>query len=149
MVSLHNFNRDDCLFITTKLYPGKTIEDAEALIREWGKKTYENMYFEVFAIRYNQAPAGLLSLYERAQDTVSIGLEVITDYQRKGIGYEALTLALEYAKKRGYSKVTAQVRKSNNVSLRLHEKCGYAITDECITSRGNEAYVLERELLQN
>ena len=89
----------------------------------------------------------MIALYEWQEHAISIGPELIEEYRKKGIGYQALLLALDYAKTLGYAKATAQVRKNNAASIKLHEKCGFTRSGECVTSRGNEAYSFDKDLL--
>ena len=145
-VSLRNFTADDSVFVADKMYPCLPPGEVEKMICDWNKKTYKGSYFEMFAILYGQTPAGKISLYDQG-GAISAGPEVLEAYRQKGIGYQALRLALEYAKERGYTKAVAQVRKNNAASIRLHEKHGFTITGDCVTSRGNEAWLFEKDLL--
>lgn len=49
-----------------------------------------------------------------------------TSYWGQGLGSEALKLILRYGfEERGLNRVYAHVNADNEVSLKLHEKCGY------------------------
>ena len=146
-ITLRNFCADDCGFLAAHFRPGMRKSEAMALVDEWGQKRYRGAYFEMFAIVCDHAPVGWISLYDKHGDsTVGIGFEVIESEQRKGYCYQAVQLAFAYAKSLGYTAVISQVRKNNAASLRLHEKCGFAVTGECVTSRGNEAVWLRKEI---
>ena len=107
--------------------------------------SYQGAYFEMFAVLCGSQPVGSISLYER-EGSISAGPEIIEAYRQKGIGHEALTLALDHAQRLGYAKATAQIRKNNTASIKLHEKCGFTRSGECVTSRGNEAYLFEKDI---
>ena len=49
--------------------------------------------------------------------------------------------AYNYAKKSGYKIATAQIRKDNVASIRLHEKLGFILDCEMLNKRGNEVYI--------
>ena len=117
----------------------------EELIREWNQKSYQGAYFEMFAVLCGLQPVGRISLYER-EGSISAGPEIIEEYRQKGVGAAALTLALDHAKMLGYAEATAQVRKNNTASIRLHKKCGFTLSGECVTSRGNEAFLFEKDI---
>ena len=146
MITLRNFNAGDCAFLMAHFKPGMTANESTALMAQWNQKSYQGAYFEMFAIVHDAVPAGWISLYAHGETTISAGMEVIASARQKGLGTAALVQALEYAKTLGYTTAVAQVRKNNAASLRLHEKCGFAITGECVTSRGSAAFWLQREL---
>ena len=57
-----------------------------------------------------------------------------------------MTLAYEYAKKQGYRIATAQIRKDNFASIRLHEKLGFILDCEMINKRGHEVFIYLKAL---
>jgi len=146
MITLRSFCAEDCAFLATYYKRGMTSDEALALIDEWNRKSYQGTYFEMFAIVSDDAPVGWISLYAHSNCTISAGLEIIENARRKGFGYTALVQALLFAKQLGYQTAVAQVRKNNTASLRLHAKCGFIITGECVTTRGNEAVCLQTTL---
>ena len=117
-----------------------------ALIDEWKQKLYKGSYFEQFAICSDSLPVGWISLYAPGAPSVGVGFEIIEQERRKGYCYQAVQLILEYAKTLGYKTAISQVRKNNIPSIRLHEKCGFAVSGECVTSRGNEAFWYRMDL---
>ena len=145
-LQLRSFNASDCAFLMSHYNPNLTTDESKALIDEWNQKSYQGAYFEMFAIVHGTAPAGWISLYAHDEITISAGMEVIESARGKGLAAAALAQALNHAKMCGYTTATAQVRKNNAASLRLHEKCGFVITGECVTSQGNAAVWLRREL---
>lgn len=145
MISLRNFDHGDTAFLIEHFYEEMTEQDALALICEWEQKSYKGTYFEMFAILYHENLVGMISLYEH-DGAISAGMEVVAAYRRRGIAYEALALALQRARARGAAKATAQVRKNNIASIKLHEKSGYIRCGECINARGNAVYQYEKTI---
>ena len=145
-ITLRNFRAEDCDFLAAHYAPGMTADDAMTLIGEWNQKSFQGMYFEMFAVVFDGAPVGWISLYAHDAHTISAGMEIIESERRKGFGSAALAQALVYAAQLGYYTAVAQVRKNNAASLRLHEACGFAVTGECVTSKGGDAFWLRKPL---
>ena len=146
MITLRNFDANDCDFLVAHFRQGMTMGEAMALIAEWKQKSYKGSYFEQFAICGDSLPVGWISLYAPEAPSVGVGFEIIEQERRKGYCYQAVQLVLEYAKTLGYKTAISQVRKNNTPSVRLHEKCGFAVSGECVTSRGNEAFWYRMDL---
>ena len=146
--TLRNFSAGDCDFLAAHYKQSKAVTAREALtlINAWNQKRFRGAYFEMFAVIHDNTPVGWISLYAQDEHTISAGMEIIESARRKGFGCAALARALDYAKQLGYQTAVAQVRKNNAASLGLHEKCGFAITGECFTSRGSKAFLLRKTL---
>ena len=95
----------------------------------------------MFAIVEGDNIVGTVSLHQHNNYIISAGPEIFTEYRRKGYAFEAIEQAYEYAKKRGYKIATAQIRKDNIASLKLHKKLGFVLDCEMINKRGNEVYI--------
>ena len=157
-VTLRNFDAGDCDFLAAHFKKGKAAEEALvpglsateralALVAEWAQKRYKGAYFEQFAICVDARPVGWISLYAPYGDfSIGVGFEIIERERRKGYCCQALRLVLEYAKTLGYKTATSQVRKNNTPSIRLHEKCGFAVTGEGVSGRGNACYFYQKDL---
>lgn len=147
MVTLRNFDAGDRDFLAAHFGQGMTAEGAMAMIGEWAQKSYKSSYFEQFAICSDSLPVGWISLYAPRKDSsVGVGFEVIEQERRKGYCYQAVQQVLEYAKTLGYKTATSQVRKNNTASIRLHEKCGFAVSGECVSARGNAVFLYRMDL---
>lgn len=55
----------------------------------------------------------------------TLGMGVLKDYRRRGIGARLLMAALAKAKKKGISRVTLRVRADNSGAIRLYEETGF------------------------
>jgi len=146
MVTLRNFEPGDRDFLATHFRQGMTPDEALALIEEWKQKNYKGNYFEQFAILSDSVPVGWISLYAPDAPVVGVGFEIIARERRKGYCCQAVQLALEHAKTLGYTAAFSQVRKNNIASIKLHEKCGFTATGECLSRSGNEVFLYRKEI---
>jgi len=146
MITLRNFTPADRDFLAAHFRRDMTLEQADALIAKWAQKRYQGAYFEQFAICRDAVPVGWISLYAPDPPAVGIGFEVIESERRKGYCYQAVLLALERARRLGYKTVVSTVRRDNTASIRLHEKCGFALTGERVNRRGNPSFWYGLEL---
>lgn len=67
------------------------------------------------------------------------------EYRRKGYGYEAAQMALEFAKKYGMEQIITYIWEKNIPSMRLSEKLGFARWKE--TTDGIKKYIVYRKEL--
>jgi len=146
MITLRNFDAGDCAFLVAYFRPGMTAGEAASLIDEWSQKRYKGSYFEQFAICSDSQPVGWISLYAPEPPVVGVGFEMIEAERRKGYCQQAVALVLEHAKALGYKTAFSQVRKNNTASIGLHAKCGFTVTGECVSARGNEVYFYHKNL---
>jgi len=143
---LRNFDADDCEFLRANFRPGMTTGEAMSLIDEWSQKSYKGSFFEQFAICNDSQPVGWISLYAPEPPTVGVGFGIIEQERRKGYCTQAVALVLEHAKALGYKTAFSQVRKNNTASIGLHKKCGFVVTGEGVSGRGNEVFFYEKDL---
>ncbi len=115
-------------------------------IAEFASMEYNGRYFEMFAVVCEAEIVGFVSLYEHDAATISLGPEIMEKHWRNGYGTQAMELGLLHAKQKGYTKATAQIRKNNAASIKLHEKLGYQKTGEMVNRKGTEVFVYERKL---
>lgn len=54
--------------------------------------------------------------------------------------------ALEYAKRIGFIKAVAQVRKDNSASIALHKKLGFIVCKQYTNKKGNPVFWFEKDL---
>lgn len=87
-----------------------------------------------------------MNLYARSDCTISIGPEIKKRLRRQGYGFRAETLALEHARKMGYSVAVANVREENAASIALHEKLGFAVGAHCLSEHGKPIRVYIKAL---
>ena len=129
MIVLRNFVDDDAATFQEKHSKHLSIEEIRDMFRKWNVKEYEGKYFEMFAIVRDKEIVGRISLYQHSENVVSCGPEIFEEYRRQGLAKEAMTLALDIAKNKGYKIVLQQIRVDNVASIALHNNLGFE-TDE-------------------
>ena len=149
MVLLRNFRDSDAEMLQQKHSVQMTLEETKAMIADWNKKDHASRYFEMFAIIRDEELVGLISLYQLSESMVSCGPEIFACYRRQNIGGEAMMLAMEVAKGKGYKMVLQQIRVDNTASIALHNRIGFE-TDGYIyrNKKGNEVLIYAKSLLR-
>ena len=125
MVSLRHFEESDAEVLQTYKLSGKGKDDIISMIHDWNTLSYKSYYFEMFAIQKDATIIGSISIYERSKRIASLGIEIFAPYRRMGHAYEAMSLLIEFAAKKGFKIILQQVRNDNLASIRLHEKLGF------------------------
>ena len=146
MILLRSFNWDDVSILKENVFIDKSQNEILSIIQEWQTLSFNGKYFEMFAIAEGDKIVGSISLYQHNDYIISAGPEIFKEYRRKGYAFEAMKQAYDYAKKRGYKIATAQIRKDNIASLRLHEKLGFALDREMINKHGKEVCIYIKHL---
>lgn len=148
MISIRDFNPADASAVRARQYPALSEAEVARLIDEWSRKEYEGRPFRMFAVTWEDAPVGYVSLWQREAETMSYGVEIYPPYRQRGYAYAASLLAFEDAKQRGCKTITSQVRKDNAPSLALHCKLGFRSVGEEISRRGHAVVLLEKALME-
>lgn len=148
MIVLRSFSDADALALQRLAYPDLPIEKIKSMISEWNQKSYDGSYFEMFAIVKGEIVVGMISLYGQSAHLLGIGPEVFEAYRKQGIATEAMRLALEIAKEKGYRVVSQQIRTNNLASLALHESLGFETNGKSyINQKGNEVVIYLKALI--
>ena len=148
MLLLKNFTIADAPILHLHMYPDLSIEQIEALICEWQRKEFNGKYFEMFAICYDEIIVGAISLYQHSKEVISIGPEIFPAYQRKGFAKQAMRLACDIAKEKGYKIVSQQIRINNEPSIALHKSLGFETNDLIyINAKGNQVFFYLKSLV--
>ncbi|MBP3337855.1 MAG: GNAT family N-acetyltransferase [Lachnospiraceae bacterium] len=138
MIKLRNFTNADISLLKKCKYEDETNREIQEKIKLWNSKNVDGKYYEMFAIVDNDMPVGMISLYQHTQSVISCGPEIFEEYRGKGYGTQAVGMAIDVAKKKGYKIVVAQIRKDNEKSIMLHQRLGFELDHEYINKRGNE-----------
>ena len=141
MITIRNFDKDDIPVLKEHMFQNASEENIEGAIDEWNGFRYKGKYFEMFAVCSDGNVVGTVSLYQHNDFTVSSGPEIFLPYRKQGFATAAINLALEHAKKQGYTAAIAQIRKSNSPSLALHKKVGFQESYELLNKNGEEVYI--------
>ena len=142
VITLRNFLDGDAPIFQEKHSKHLSIEEIRDMFRKWNKKEYEGKYFEMFAIVKDEDIVGRISLYQHSENVISCGPEIFEGYRRQGFAKEAMLLAMDIAKGKGYKVVMQQIRVDNVASVALHNSLGFE-TDGYVyrNKKGNEVLI--------
>lgn len=148
MVTLRNFSESDAKIVQKMRFKNMSLEDIIELFRKWNELEYESRYYEMFAVLYKQNIVGQISLYQHSQTVISCGPEIYDNYRKQGYAVEAMTVAMDIAKEKGYRIVMQQVRTDNVASIALHQRLGFE-TDGYVyqNKKGNEVVIYIKALM--
>ena len=147
MVTLRNITYDDIEMLKKHRYQNMTYEEIQKMISQWNQKEYQGKYFEMFAIVVGTDLVGTISLFQHSESVISCGPEVFQCYRKNGFGKEAMILAIQIAKEKGYKIVSQQIRKNNEASIALHRSLGFESNKYTyINKKGNEVFVYLKAL---
>jgi len=140
MIFLRNFTRDDISVLQKNGYNKYSYNEICDLVDKWQTdKTFNNLYFKMFAIVSNNEIVGSASLYQRSNSIISCGIEIYHNYRRKG--YATTVYSQLLAKQKGYKIAAAQVRVDNIASIALNKKLEFECENsEYINKKGNKVY---------
>lgn len=141
MIILRHFTENDVPQLKSNMFSDKTDEEIVYVLNKWNTFEFNGKYSEFFAVTCDECVVGYVSLYQHNDYIISAGPEIFPEYRRKGYAYEALQKAYDHAKRNGYKIATAQIRKNNIASIKLHEKLGFVLDCEMINKHGNEVYI--------
>lgn len=142
MIALRNFTNDDAAILQQYRYQSMSLEEIKEMISDWNKKEYKSRYFEMFAVMNEQTVIGCISLYQHSENVISCGPEIFACYRKQGYGKEAMSLALEMAKRKGYKIVSQQIRTNNIASIALHQSLGFETDGYVyINKKGNDVVI--------
>ena len=125
MVHLRNFCMEDASTLYGQNRFQMSLDAIQDMISEWNTKTWNNRYFEMFAVTNGREIIGRLSLYEHSGSVVSIGPEIFAEHRQQGHACQAMETAIAMAKAKGYQIAFQQVRTDNIASRKLHAKLGF------------------------
>ena len=142
MITLRNFLDGDAPIFQEKHSKHLSIEEIRDMFRKWNVKEYEGKYFEMFAIVKDEEIVGRISLYQHSENVISCGPEIFEGYCRLGFAKEAMMLAMDIAKSKGYKVVMQQIRADNVASIALHNSFGFETDGYVYTNKkGNEVLI--------
>lgn len=148
MIVLRNFKDSDASIFQEKHSRHLSLEEILDMFRKWNVKEYEDKYFEMFAIVKGEDIVGRISLYQHSESVISCGPEIFEGCCRQGFAKEAMGLAMDIAKNKGYKVVMQQIRTDNGASIALHNSLGFE-TDGYVyrNKKGNEVLIYIKALV--
>ncbi|MBQ8275309.1 MAG: GNAT family N-acetyltransferase [Clostridia bacterium] len=147
LITLRNFTDNDAIELQQKCCVNMSLDEIKARLAKWQEKKFEGKYFEMFAVIKGKEIVGMISLYQHSETVISCGPETFECFRKQGIAGEAMLLAMEIAKSKGYKLVSQQIRVNNTASIALHKKLGFE-TDEYIyqNQKGNHVQIFTKLL---
>lgn len=130
---LYEYSQEQC---TKDELPDEVCSDADEayeLIESFIERYPDNICPLVYAVELKETSTliGHVSLSYIWDDNIEIGYAVSEKYQRRGFGFEATEIFTKWAKNvMGIGELYAIVKKSNEASWRIVEKCGYTLVNE-------------------
>lgn len=148
MVVLRNFLDSDAEVFQRKSCKNISLEEIKEMLSHWNAKEHEGRYFEMFAIVNDQEIIGQISLYQHSENVISCGPEIYEGYRKQGYAGEAMMLAMDIAKEKGYKIVSQQVRADNVASIALHRRLGFETNGYVYRNRkGKEVLIYLKSLV--
>lgn len=146
-MQLRNFEKQDALILSEKIYDSLTIEQIENMICLWNTKQYDGKYFDMLAIEDSGEIVGMLSLYLLKDKTMHIGPVIFPEFRRKGFAKAAMTMAFDIAKNMECDTISQQIRLDNVASIALHTSLGFeTVGTPFFNAKGNEVCIYKKVL---
>ena len=146
MITILPVGHNDVELFAGSSYGEMSRDDIHHMIDESVKKQHNNRYFELFAVLEEGNCVGFVSLYEHSETEISCGPETKMKYRKQGIATQGVHEALAHAKRLGFKKAVAQVRKDNLASIALHNKLGFTLCKEYTNPKGRLVLWFEKTL---
>ena len=148
MISLRAFTDRHAPLLREALDPHMDPAEVKALIAEWNTGKHNGRDFAMLGVWQGEALVGMISLYQHTSEAVSIGPEIFSPYRRKGFATEAMVLAMELARQKGYKIVSQQIRTVNTASIALHTALGFETSGAVYTNaKGNQVFIYLKSLV--
>ncbi len=147
MVSLRHFRESDAAVLLENGNICTSVEEIRDTICNWNRLIFHGKYYEMFAVIDGNQIVGMISLYQLSDSVISVGPEIFPVFRRRGFGAEAMRIALDIAKGKGYRIALQQVQADNHASIALHKSLGFE-TDGYgyVNRKGNEVYIFLKSL---
>lgn len=136
MLYLKPINYDNIKDFDGTDYSAMTFEERKTLIEESKNQIHNGAYFEFLVVYNDNTVIGFMNLFAHSTHIISCGPEIKADFKKKGFGFLAETMALEYAKEKGYTIAVGGVDDNNTASIALHEKLGFEMDRKYINRQG-------------
>lgn len=117
-------------------YDTMSFEQRQNMIEESINKIHNGVYFEFLVVYNNHTVIGFMNLYAHSTHIISCAPTIRESFKRNGFGLLAETMALEYAKEKGYTIAVGGVDDNNVASIALHEKLGFEMDRKYLNEQG-------------
>ncbi len=145
-VSLRSFTREDVPVLKQYCYANRSEKSICTMIDEWNTGLFEGRSSEVFAVVAGDRIVGSLCFGAESFGVAFVEVCIFSDFRGKTYGTQALRRSLAVAKEKGYSSLTARVRKNSVPACRLGSRMGFVPFGEEVSSKGQEFWILKYSL---
>ena len=125
MIYLKPINFSNINSFSDTVYNDIPFHQKQEMILESMNKIHNNSYFEILVVYNDNSVVGFMNLYAHSKHIISCGPAIKSHLQRQGFGFKGETLALNYAKEKGFTIAVGDVFEKNIASIALHEKLGF------------------------
>ncbi len=146
MIHLKPITLDNIGDLKGTSYDCMSFEQKQNMIEESINKIHNEQYFEFLTVYEDDAVIGFMNLFAHSKHIISCGPEIKAEFQKKGFGFSAETMALEYAKNKGYTIAVGGVDENNTASIALHEKLGFELDRKYLNRQGRTIRVYIKAL---
>lgn len=136
MIYLKPITQDNINDFLGTSYDAMSFEQKQNMIDESINKIHNGFYFEFLVVYENDVVIGFMNLYAHSKHIISCGPTIKEEYKNKGFGFSAETMALKYAKGKGYTIAVGDVDEGNAASIALHEKLGFEMDRKYVNKQG-------------
>lgn len=136
MIYLKPINFENLNDFSGTSYDKMSFKEKQTMILESINKTHNDQYFEFLVVYQDDIVRGFMNLFAHSKHIISCGPTIKNEFQRKGFGFEAETLALKYAKEKGFTIAVGGVDENNIASIKLHEKLGFELDRKYSNKQG-------------
>lgn len=136
MIHLKPISLDNINDFNGTSYDKMTLCEKQTMILDSIHKIHDNQYFEFLVVYKDDIVVGFMNLFAHSKHIISCGPTIKDEFQGRGFAFEAETLALKYAKEKGFSIAVGGVDENNIASIRLHEKLGFELDRKYSNNQG-------------
>ena len=125
MLTLKPITHDNINDFDGTSYEAMSAAERKTLISESIGQLHNDRYFEFLVVYDNDHIVGFMNLFAHSEHIISCGPAIKTAFQKQGFGFAAESMALNYAKSKGFTIAVGGVDEHNAASIALHEKLGF------------------------
>ena len=105
---------------------------------------FEQTTRKYFVAVKNNIPIGYIGLFNTIDDCNIIGIAVLQDKQRQGIGSLLLNKAKEYARENNIKTLSIEVDTKNDKAINFYKKVGFLVTNirKNYYKNNSDAYIM-------
>ncbi len=148
IIYLRDFRESDEEFLKMYFFKDEPFWKLEMYIEMYRKRTLFGRKFRSFVVCVGRTAVGLLLLMEKNGYIAHVlRMDIAEPFRKRGYGEAALWLACEYAKRKRYKVVFADLLEDfGEAPVRLFEKAGFLRLDEVLSKDGEKKTIYLKKL---